>query len=573
VTPSSGKAPSSIEPATAAAAPVEEGDPSLVAAQAGRHDQAASIEAELAQLQAIYERMSTDLEVLRAERDDAVAAARREREARARETLVLSERLDALLGERLPPTDSVPTEAPRPVPPARADASASLRAGSATPELSGVLPGEKLPEVPGYRLQSILGRGGMSVVYRGVRESDGAEVAVKLLDPKTAAAAGREDLLLRETAALLRLSHPGLVRALDAGECAHGRYLVLELVHGESLAGRVRRKGPLTESEAVEVALQAARALAYCACLGLTHRDVKPSNLLVDAAGRVRLCDFGLAALCSGADPARPYGSPGYAAPEQIADPETPDARVDVYALGCTLWHLVVGRRPFQSPGRHAFDVQREEDLSDPRFEGADVSAHFAQVIRRMGCAERVRRYRGWDEVILDLMLVANGNPPFSAHLAEAIETSPKQSEGGAAAPAGAPEPEAAGASPRPPAGPSVAPPPAAAPEDHREFDTITNERLERSRAKSGASPAGRGRSPSFFAALCAVGALAGFAAASLLQPSAAAEFESRARQRALAGDADGAVRSLRAAAELLVGEDRTRLLRAAERIEKGSAR
>ena len=383
----------------------------VLRAREDRQEQARWIDAELSELHRIYERMSNDLDAVRAERDGALALARQEREMRARETLALAERLEELERERQH-TPAAGLASPEGFVRSRLDA--------AVDEHRTLEPGE-LPEVPGYRIEGPLGKGGMGTVWEAVAEADGRRVAIKLLQDGHGASRSRVELFLREAAAMLQLSHPGLVRALDAGDCAHGRFLVLELVRGESVADRVRRAGPLPEKDTVRLALQVARALSYCARLGLAHRDVKPSNLLLDEAGQARLCDFGLATLADGSDPARPYGSPGYAAPEQIARRTLTDERVDIYSLGCTLWHAAVGRRPFQGNPKQAFEQQKSQDLADPRFEGADVSPGFAQVIRRMGRADPDRRYRRWDECILDLLLVERGNPPFSAHIADAL--------------------------------------------------------------------------------------------------------------------------------------------------------
>lgn len=581
----------------------EELEDALRLVRAERRGQLDDIEHELGQLQNIYHRMTTDLESLRAERDHAIEEVRAERERRARETLELSEKLDKALRR----TDGEP-QSP--------EGFVRQRLQEAPAEHRALAAGE-LPTVPGYKVSGPLGQGGMATVYQACA-ADGREVAIKLLHDGPDASPGRVELFLREAAVMLQLAHPGLVRALDAGDCPHGRFLVLELVRGESLAALVRRTGPLPEKEAIRVALQIARALSYCARLGLTHRDVKPSNLLTDASGRVRLCDFGLAALSYGVDPARPYGSPGYAAPEQISNPTSIDERVDIYALGCTLWHLVVGRRAFQGSPKQVFDLQKTQDLTDPRFEGADVSPRLAQVIRRMGRADRDRRYRRWDECILDLMLVENGNPPFSAHLAEALEpgspaaaeqdaasiaaglmarapshtaTPPAahppsaQTSGGvpatgasSAAPATAPSSASAHASAsasHPPAGTALVPPPARllVPPARQASPLPAGPRaggISRDDVLPAAPRALRAHAPwALVFAACVLGSAFGYGVSQLSQPTAVQEIETRARRLAASGDARGAAEALRASAALLDGPDRDRLLALADALAK----
>lgn len=373
-----------------------------------RRAQASVVESELGRLNSIYGRLKSDLEAAREERDRARNEAREERERRARETMELSVQLEqAVEAHRLQSSQG-----------SREDF-VKARLASAVAERRS-LEDDEIPEIPGFEIQGTLGRGGMATVYRALRHGDDQPVALKLLRHGAKAARNRTELFLREAAVMLELEHPSLVRAIDAGESAYGLYLVMELVDGRSLASVVRERGPLAEADAVKIAVQVARALAFCAKLGLTHRDVKPSNLLVDREGRVKLCDFGLTALENDSK-SRPYGSPGYAAPEQIAHPLEVDERVDMYALGCTLWHLVVGRRAFPGKPRDAFELQRKLDLPDPRFEGADISPGLAQTIRRMGRRNPSERYRRWESCLLDLMLVQRGNPPFAAHLAEAL--------------------------------------------------------------------------------------------------------------------------------------------------------
>ncbi len=543
----------------------------IVRVKAERDAHAAAIEDELARLSDIYERMTSDIATLRQERDRAMEAAREERERRARETLELSERLDQVLSKDGQAGGAVSPEA-----------FVQARLSEPALERRPLAPGET-PTVYGYKVAGPIGQGGMATVYHATCEKDGREVAIKILHEGPDASNARLELFLREAAVMLQLSHPGLVRALDAGDCPHGRYLVLELVRGESLAGLVRRCGPLPEKEALRVGLQVARALAYCARLGLTHRDVKPSNLLLDTTGRVRLCDFGLAALSHGNDPARPYGSPGYAAPEQISNPTSVDERVDIYALGATLWHLVVGRRAFSGSAKDVFETQRTQDVSDPRFEGADISPRLAQVIRRMGRASRDRRYRRWDECILDLMLVENGNPPFAAHLAEAQEPgSPVLALGGELSPSAQPAAAAPtpGGAPPSSASPSAPIPPALDPSmSHRDLPVLPPS--SRGPAQDGWPPVAPDpsspRAPAdlrerstwlVVGAVALLGLAVGYAVTHLTRPTPFTEILTRVEGIAAEGRPADAARAARSAADLFDGEDRARLIRLAERLE-----
>jgi serine/threonine-protein kinase len=383
----------------------------LAQALSERDEDTAAVEAELGQLSRIYQRMRGDIRTIEEERDRVVDAAREEREQHERERSELAERLErAMLQE----------DSNRPVDAAALRERFVLERLADLPSERRKVPEEGLPDMPGFEMLGRLGTGGMASVFHARRKADGVEVAIKLLHDGADSGRVRTEMFLREAAVMLQLEHPGLVGALDAGDCAYGRYLVMEHVAGESLAERGRRERRIAEAEILTIAIHAARALAYCARLGVIHRDVKPGNLMLTPGGQVKLCDFGLTALSNGDDPARPYGSPGYASPEQFQTPKDVDERADIYGLGCTLWHCVAGRRPFSGPAKQAFDDAKTVDLPDPRLSGADVSPGFAQVLRRMGRADRAKRYRNWNECLIDLMLVEKGNPPFAAHLAEA---------------------------------------------------------------------------------------------------------------------------------------------------------
>lgn len=404
-----GPSPAASEGVTPSEARVRDLERLLERVEFERTGQARAVELELERLGTIYDRLRQDLDLARAERDEAVETARREREARAREALELSQRLELAQQAQLDGPGFVERFVAERM--------------SVLPEEQLDLPEDGAPEIDGFRVFEPLGEGGMATVYRALRRSDGLEVALKLLRGPSRSSPARSELFLREAAVMLQLQHPSLVGALDAGESPYGRYLVLEFVDGEPMNHVVRRNGPLREQRALEVALEVAEALRYCRRAELIHRDVKPGNLILDREGRIKLCDFGLAVMSN--DPGRrPFGSPGYAAPEQLVPGAEVDERADIYGLGCTLWHLVVGHRAFSGPAKAVFAEQREKSLPDPRFEGADISSSFAKVIRRMGRIAPAERYRSWDELILDLTLLRSGSPAFAAELSEALARS-----------------------------------------------------------------------------------------------------------------------------------------------------
>ncbi len=211
----------------------------------------------------------------------------------------------------------------------------------------------------GYLILDRLGAGGMGTVYRALHRRMNREVALKLIKPASHESADHARWFLREAEAAAKLVHPNIVTAYDAGEDEGVAYLVTEFVGGMDLAALVRGNGPLPVAAAINYVVQAARGLSYAHTQGIIHRDVKPSNLLVDRDGKVRVLDVGLARLTRGPTADAAGGEPvaaehsslgaligtvDYMAPEQAAAPTHVDERADIYGLGCTLYYLLTGR-------------------------------------------------------------------------------------------------------------------------------------------------------------------------------------------------------------------------------------
>jgi serine/threonine-protein kinase len=201
----------------------------------------------------------------------------------------------------------------------------------------------------GLVLEAELGHGGMGRVFRARDERLGRAVAVKVLRPESAANPDFRARFAREARTLARLEHPGIVAVHDFGTTPDGDgYLVMQLVPGGSIADRL----PLPVGDALAIAIDLCAALAYAHGRGIIHRDIKPENVLIGADGRARLSDFGIARLVDPAPedgpltrPSLVLGTPGYMAPEARAG-APPDPRVDVYAVGALLSHMLSGRHP-----------------------------------------------------------------------------------------------------------------------------------------------------------------------------------------------------------------------------------
>jgi serine/threonine protein kinase len=235
-----------------------------------------------------------------------------------------------------------------------------------------------------YRIEALLGEGGMGQVFRAAHEQTGALVALKLLKPEFAGDQALIRRLLREGRAARTVEHRHLVGLLDAGEADGQHYLALELVPGLSVAERIEAEGPLPLEDIVRLAAEVGAGLDALHRAGIVHRDVKPSNVLVGADGAVRLTDFGLAksrdysALTL---PGQMLGTMDYLAPELIRG-EDPSAASDVYAFGCLAYACVAGRPPFA--GRGLFGVgagHLDEEPPDPCALRSDVPDGFGEAI------------------------------------------------------------------------------------------------------------------------------------------------------------------------------------------------
>ncbi len=205
-----------------------------------------------------------------------------------------------------------------------------------------------------YEIRREIGRGGYSIVYQAHDRTLGRDVALKLLVPPPAAAQTARERLRREVLAARDLAHEHIVTIYDFLEAGEQGSIVMEYIDGPDLSLRVAEHGPLSAEAAAGVGREIALALSAAHRRGILHRDVKPSNILVDPEGRARLTDFGsakLEGLSSVTGTGTLVGTLDYLAPEVVAGTRG-DARADVYALGMTLYFLVTGRLP-ERPSPH----------------------------------------------------------------------------------------------------------------------------------------------------------------------------------------------------------------------------
>jgi serine/threonine-protein kinase len=221
-----------------------------------------------------------------------------------------------------------------------------------------------------YRLERELGRGGMATVYLAHDLKHKREVAVKVLDAEVGATL-RPERFRREIHLAAGLVHPHIVPVFDSGDAAGRLWYVMPYIRGESLRARLEREGMLPVPDVLRITREVAGALDYAHRQGVVHRDVKPENILL-AEGQALLADFGIARATVGAadDQTRTatgliLGTPAYMSPEQMGAQVDVDGRSDVYSLGCVLYEMLAGSRPFA--GRTPFAVIASR-LSGPPF-------------------------------------------------------------------------------------------------------------------------------------------------------------------------------------------------------------
>jgi len=203
-----------------------------------------------------------------------------------------------------------------------------------------------------YRLVEKLGKGGMATVYKAYHPSLDRYVAIKALHPAFMEHPGFIDRFNREAKVVAKLEHPNIVPIYDYSEHEDRPYLVLKYVRGETLKARLE-KSKLTYKESRQIFRVIASALAYAHQQGVLHRDVKPSNVLLDKAGGIYLADFGLARIAETSQTTLSgqmmMGTPHYISPEQAKGLGNLDARTDIYSLGVMMYELLVGQVPFHA--------------------------------------------------------------------------------------------------------------------------------------------------------------------------------------------------------------------------------
>ena len=249
----------------------------------------------------------------------------------------------------------------------------------------------------GYRIEELLGRGGMGVVYRAYDLRLKRTVALKLMAPDLALDQRFRERFSREAELAMSLEHPNVVPIHDAGDVDGRLYLAMRCVEGTDLRALLHAEGVLDPPRALAICSQVANALDAAHASGLVHRDVKPSNVLLDANEHVYLADFGLTRQFdehgSPGGESRSGGTPAYLAPEQIEGGPL-DGRADVYSLGCLLYECLTGEAPFARGSRLAVAwAHLEEDPPSASERRPELQVAVDGVIRKAMAKDPEDRY------------------------------------------------------------------------------------------------------------------------------------------------------------------------------------
>lgn len=285
-----------------------------------------------------------------------------------------------------------------------------------------------------YKLKRLIGVGGMGTVFVGEHVELEIEYAVKVLTRSDEAFVAR---FKREAQRAALLDHPHIARVFHYGyDTDHDvPYLVMTLVNGKELRDHLQSDGPMPLSRAATIATQVADALQYAHGCDIIHRDIKPDNILLEAGDRVKIVDFGLAKLTeeqqniTAAD--QVLGTPEYMALEQWEGHQI-DHRVDIYALGITLYEMVTGKQPFTGTPSRIFTTRLNNDFKRPREIRPDLPEAFEGIVLKMMAANVADRYASAGDVVAALAPFADPIPTSIPTKRSASQLSPPNSSSSA---------------------------------------------------------------------------------------------------------------------------------------------
>jgi TolB-like protein len=265
-----------------------------------------------------------------------------------------------------------------------------------------------------YRVDGLIGTGGMGHVYRAFDTALGEVVALKILRRELAQRPEVTERFRREVRLARRVTHPNVARTYDLGVDGDETWITMELIDGVALSAVLAVEGALSEGRAVAIGAAVARGLAAAHDAGVIHRDLKPDNILVARDGRVVITDFGIARLTTDAcsDSRGIVGTPRYMAPEQAENAADIDARADVYALGELLYELLTGRPVWLAEEAATTLVARLVDAAPELPEALAISPTLRRIVGQCLARDRALRPTNAAVVLASLDAVGASGPP-----------------------------------------------------------------------------------------------------------------------------------------------------------------
>lgn len=317
---------------------------------------------------------------------------------------------------------------------ARTDGSGGDSGAPPAPEVDPRRIPPELEQHARYKIEKLLGAGGMGAVYKAEHRMMERPVALKVINPRFLSSPEAVERFLKEVKAAAKLNHPHIVASFDAEQASDLHFLAMEYVDGTSLDRLFAKPRRLPVPQVCQMVRHAALGLAHAHGKGMVHRDIKPQNMMLTRDGRVKLLDFGLARLAgivtvnTGGErrPAAPIaddvtvaqttagsflGTPDYVAPEQARDAASADARADIYSLGATFYFLLTGRPPF--PGGSVLDKLKSHATQLPAPVEAvrdDVPRDVLDILSRMLAKAPDDRFQTAAEVAKALAPFAKGS-------------------------------------------------------------------------------------------------------------------------------------------------------------------
>ena len=285
-----------------------------------------------------------------------------------------------------------------------------------------------------YKIESVLGIGGMAVVYKAYDQQLNRDVAVKVLRDDVAMDAESRKQFRKEYQAVGKLSHPNIRAVYDVVVSGDTEYIVMEYVDGINLKQYMKKKGKLSWKETLDLSIQIARALSHAHSRNIVHMDIKPQNIMLPKGGSVKIADFGIAQMdeaVTGEEAAdEAVGSIHYISPEQ-ARGETVDARSDIFSLGIVMYEMLTGRLPFDGDTVQQVAVQHYSVIPDaPTQLDPGIPSELERITLRAMEPDLEDRYTTADDMLADLedfkrSLTAVSKPAESQHRMPAPQQAP----------------------------------------------------------------------------------------------------------------------------------------------------